>query len=1463
MKNLLKHIASFFLLSVSLIALSSPVYAQTPGGTQIVNISSATFRYLDGSKDSVKSDPATIIVEAWGALSLNKTVSRISAANGDTVQFKIVVSYTGGLGASNVVVTDTVPSLFTVLSASRGTVNGNIVSWNAGRIIASTPDSITITAVVKDTTTGTYPVTNTAVATDSIGTVLRSSASLTLSIIKSESCRLTLNKSKDKLIANGQQWAVIRANITDTLGVPKPNGTPVLFKADIGTFSNGKDTVTKYSLNGFAVDSLNADITSSQYVRSKVTVTLLSVCNISDTIGVEFYPGAITGVVMDNVTKKFYKNAFVRLIDSVQNVVIDTYVTKADGKFFMFVPKTATYRVDVSAADKFALDNTVTTYVNVDIKGTVTNIIPNKNSISGTVYYWISNNPIYIPNMPIELIDISNGENGAVTRKAKETAGAILQSVTDSRGVYKFEDIKPGTYQVILGASELNGTATITIPEQGYYILNGNIPVELTSNPTIEKSGTPTAILGDTVEYRINVRNPNKFNVTNTTVKDSLQPDMQFVSASNNGTYNAAEHSVVWNLGNIDSSYKNTLSVKVRVKNSSSASTLVNTAILKASEILPISDTAATKITRINSLAIVKTANKDSIRLGDTLQYRIAVKNNGNTPLPNVTMVDTVDAQKFDVLLVSSNATFQNGIVSMTKDTLNAGDSVIVSIRVLVKETSVAGFINRAYAQSGLTPRQISSVVTPWQENIGPNTALLLINKFVSRDTVVNGDTIKYIIRIKNAGTKNLTNVVVTDTLPKQVTKNTVLYANGTIDNNILTYYAGTLPVNAVDSVVIVSVVAGSPYVPEQVKNRAYVRANEYPLQKAEATFISLIGKLDKLLLHKSVSSATVFTGDSLTYVVRVTNVSNRKLSNIVIKDPVPFQLENIRALDANTTSRSLAKISIIPFRESGLTAKDSLQLNGSVVVFKKDSIDVGEVDSFYVKTTVRLDRPNFELILNTAYATSAQTPEIIAQAVTLVQPRVTKTFKMELTKHVSKDTVHIGDTMSYVIRLKNTSVETLTNIALVDTLPVQIIKPRVSSNASVSGNRVIFSRNSLAPGQSDSIFVTGQLDPYAVHDGEYVLNYAFAHSTESEEQTAYALFTAKTDPACRIELIATPDKIVGNGRSKAFIQVNLTNTLGYPKPDGTPVVLTTTVGEFTNGQSMRVLYSKDGKVTDSLRATVAGNNLVNAMAIASADDGQGCKAKDTINIVFYPGAIEGIVVDHRTQRPVLGAYVRAYSKTTDSLIGEMVTKADGYYLFPVAKTDSFRVLITTMNEFNREVTVETSVKVNVSGNGDSPTPNQNSVSGAVYYLVSHEPVAAANIGVRLQVINPLPKKSLSGAGDVLATIDSVFTDSTGTFKFDQIPAGRFRLTLIHPSVEGSMEFVNSGNGTYVINANIAVTLNPNILFDKSGPSRISLSDTASYKISVKNTGTLSTTNTVVIDSLHWSMKFVSANGGG
>lgn len=1163
MRNFRQHIAFWFALAALFCAAGVKSYAQTPEGTPIDNTASLKFQYFNGTKDSVSSNLARVIAEGFGNVSLVKSASDSSVTVGDTVYFKIVIGFVGTSSASNVVVSDTVPSFYQVVSATRGSLSGSILQWNVGTINSSFKDSVIITAIVKEIFPGNYTGANRAVAIDSTGKV----------------------------------------------------------------------------------------------VTSVVPISIV--------------------------------------VPAAPDAVLDKLVS----------------------ADTLRLGD----YVRYTIRAQNTGNIPLSN---------------------VSIID---------------TLPSVLQFVSASRS-----DVRNNRGVVTLTQDSLQIKDTITF----------EIVTRLVQIPAEKKP------------------------ITN----------LAYLSAEANPPSPAADKP----------------NEALKVKRGSATILLARAA-------------AASSVISFNpSMSIQKLSSKDSVGIGDTLTYSIVAKNTGDAPLISVVIKDTINSEFLNIISVSSNASFSGTVISSVKDTIQIGDSAVVNITAAVLKKSSAGIANTAYVQSSFTPLIKDSVVVQFKSD--PNIHFLQLTKIASRDSAVNGDSVKYLITFKNTGTAKLNNVFISDTLPAALSKNVVLYNKGNISGNIVQYYRSVMQAGETDSVVIVSVVNGDAFLSQSIVNTAYGISDQTPQVSSSAMINTIVSPVYKLSLTKSVSSPTAFTGDSIRYTIKVANAGNRLLTHIALRDTVPFQIVNLSVINGT--------------------------LSGKVVTYHRDTLLVGAIDSIIINGTILDDRPNQETILNTVLGQTDQTKEQIAQVVFLSTPKSATPSDLKIDKFVSKDTVFIGDTLKYKIRLTNTGTAALTNVALVDTLPVQIIPTSVSANASLNGRVVTFTKPVLAAGETDSITIVGQLS-VDIHEYEIVLNRAFAKADQVTEITANALFTSKNDPACRLIISAKPNKVIGNGKSASYIEVKLTNTLGLPKPDGTPVLLTTTVGTFSNGQSSRVLYSQNGFVSDSLRAVITGNVISTAFAVASADDGQGCHDQDTVQIIFFPGAIEGTVIDQRTQQPVEGALVKAYSLTTDSLVGSMTTLSDGYYLIPVAKTDSFRVTITSINEFGQEVTVTTTVTVTVSGGGDPPTPNKNSVSGAVYFLTSHQPVAANKIKVLLQAVSPggLNTSIRTTLADI--TVDSTVTDTLGFFKFDNIPSGQFRLTLSHPSVSGNLLFTNSGNGQYIINANIAVTLNPNIVFSKSGPSQALPNDTATYHISIRNNGNLSTTNTIVIDTLHPMMKFVSATGGG
>jgi uncharacterized repeat protein (TIGR01451 family) len=1162
MRKFRHHIAFWFTLAALCCAAGMKSYAQTPAGTPIDNTASLKFHYLDGSKDSVTSNLTRVITEAFGELVFTKSASRASATVGDTVFFKIVVSFVGTASASNVVVTDTVPSFYQVLSTTRGSISNSIVQWHVGTITAAVKDSVIITAVVKDIYPGNYSGMNRAVAVDSTGKVVVSTAPVSI----------------------------------------------------------------------------------------------------------------VVPAVPDAILEKEVSADTLRLGDFLRYVV--------RGKNTGNIPLSAV---------------------------AITDTLPNE-----------------------------------------------LQFISASRADVRHQN---GIVTLLQDSLQIKDSLSFEIVTRLIRITDVTKPIKNLAYLTAEAN--PPSLVSDAKRF---------------TSKIALN-----------------------------------------------ASTIL---IARAAA-------ASAAITFNPSMSVKKLSSKDSVGIGDTLTYSIVAKNTGDAPLLSVVVKDTLSSDYFNILSVSHNAVRSGNVITSSIDTIHIGDSSVVTITASVTKKLAGGFINRAFGQSSFTPWVHDSVVVKYKSG-GPNAASLMLVKTASRDSAANGDSVKFVITFKNDGNQTLNNVFITDTLPTTLVKNVVLYNKGIISGNIVQYYRSVLSKGELDSVVIVSVVNGDTFNNQQILNTAYGESDQTVKVSSSALVNTKVTPVHKLTLTKSVSAATVFTGDSIQYTIKLLNSGNRPLSNIHLRDTIPFQITNLTAMNGTLHER--------------------------VVTYHRDTLLIGGIDSIVIKGTILENRPNQETILNTVIGQSDQTKEQIAQVVFVSIPKSFTPSDLKLEKFVSKDTVFIGDTLKYKIRLTNTGAAALTNVSLVDTLPVQIIPTSVSSNALLNGRVVTMTKPVLAAGESDSITIIGQLS-VDIHEYEIVLNRAFAKADQVNEVTANALFTSKNDPACRLIISARPNKVIGNGKSASYIEVKLTNTIGLPKADGTPVLLTTTVGTFSNGQSSRVLYSQNGLVSDSLRAVITGNVISTAFAVASADDGQGCHDQDTVQIIFFPGAIEGTVIDQRTQQPVEGAVVRAYSLTTDSLVGSVTTPADGYYLIPVAKTDSFRVTITSVNEFGQDVTVTTTVTVTVSGSGDPPTPNKNSVSGAVYFLTSHQPIAATKIKVLLQAVTPGGLNIRSAAADI--TLDSTTTDTLGFFKFDNIPSGQFRLALSHPSVSGNLTFTNSGNGQYIINANIAVTLNPNIIFSKNGPTQAAPNDTATYRITIRNNGNLSTTNTTVIDTLHPLMKFVSATGGG
>ena len=152
-------------------------------------------------------------------------------------------------------------------------------------------------------------------------------------------------------------------------------------------------------------------------------------------------------------------------------------------------------------------------------------------------------------------------------------------------------------------------------------------------------------------------------------------------------------------------------------------------------------------------------ANGEAYVLGETIQYKVTVVNNGNVTLENVTVDDSlVDLQENTIASLAPGAkeTFEYSYV-VTEEDIKAGN---------VTNAVTAGGTGQGETEEPEEPKSEDEVVTP----VEPENPSVEVNKTVT-NTPANGtayalgEAIDYSVIVKNTGNVTLTNITVEDSL--------------------------------------------------------------------------------------------------------------------------------------------------------------------------------------------------------------------------------------------------------------------------------------------------------------------------------------------------------------------------------------------------------------------------------------------------------------------------------------------------------------------------------------------------------------------------------------------------------------------------------------------------------------------------------------------------------------------------
>jgi|GEM_PF-1704844 len=427
---------------------------------------------------------------------------------------------------------------------------------------------------------------------------------------------------------------------------------------------------------------------------------------------------------------------------------------------------------------------------------------------------------------------------------------------------------------------------------------------------------------------------------------------------------------------------------------------ILNTAIISADNLAPRQVGVSLEVLAVPRLSITKSIIGSPVNTGEEFAIVLEVTNSGNVDLTNVMVSDDF------------------GQISRSFALLPVGQSEVVNSTFSFPLSTIPGvYTNRAVAQSDQTsPTEAFADVTVIA------TPLLGLAKSANRSTAAPGQSVQFTIVLTNNGNVPLANLLVTDALLGL----SVTVPSLAVGSSETLPFSFTVPVDSLIGTSIVNLVtAESPAI---------------GIQQAEFVVTVVPAGLS---ISKQPQSSLVSPGETVNFILTVSNLLSEEQTNIELSDPLLGYNETIAILPVGASI-----VRNVPFTIPASTITNTVISNISQVL-------------------------------------SDQTPVQRAAAELIVSPFPPSPAFLTVHKIPDRNSASPGQTIIYAIEISNTGESPATNVVVSDTpigfttvvpiiaprsklfLSVPFILPQNSRIGSVSSNIVtVVADNAPAPNE-------------------------------------------------------------------------------------------------------------------------------------------------------------------------------------------------------------------------------------------------------------------------------------------------------------------------------------------------------------------------------------------------------------
>ncbi|MFJ8215455.1 cell surface protein [Bacillus cereus] len=964
-------------------------------------------------------------------LSLTKSTNKQFANIGDAIGYTILIANSGNTPATNVQITDPLPT-GTILTSGSVFLNGSLQNVNSlvGFSLGTIPAGATFTLSFQVTVINIpaqNPITNNAFisylytvnpALPPISKIATSN-SVTTAI---RNANLSVIKSVDKSFAevgdtltytfalsNNGNAAANNTLLSDTLA----NGTSFVSNSII---VNGvpQPSITPSNIN---IGSINANSTIS--ASFQVTVTNIPNPNpISNnaSISYNFIVDPNSSPVNQSTTST---TTFTQVNDA--NIISSKTVDRA----FATVGDILTYTVILTNAGSVSADNP--TFVDTNPAGTT--FIPNTFLINGILQ---SNAD---PNVGVPLPSIP--ANGSLTVSYQVTVTSLPTqnpTINSSSTQYSFI-LNPGDPPTI--ETSLSNTVSTQINLANVVIVK---QVDLT-----------IADVGQPITYTIALANPGNTSANNVVVTDILPPGTTLVPNSifiGGALQLGADPSVGLQVGTIPAGGITTIVFQISANSLPLPNPVQNSAALQYSFIadpnLPAVVRNATSnivSTQINTANIVATklTSTNFADVDDVITYTTILTNNGNIAASNVTFTDIIPA---GTIFIPNTVTI-NGVPiananpanSIFIGTIGANSSRTVAFQISVPSIPT---LNPITNQSGTTFQYTYDPSKPAvMQMVASNTVQTTINnatiaatKSADKQFANVNDIITYTTTLTNSGNTLASNVKFTDVIPNGTSfiPNSVTVNGNTLSNVNPANGIAIDPINPnTNTTILFQVQVNSIPNPNPIPNQSnttyqYVVNPNLPPASANTLSNVITTQINNatIVATKSVNTPTAAIGDIVTYTIAVTNTGNIPASATVLTDGLGAGASFIQN---SVTINNVPQPGLDP--SLGVHLADISPGDTVFITFQAQILAIPPSGTLTNNALV-----NYEYTVN-----PNQSPAVSSTITnTTVTPIIDAT--LSINKTVNSTFATIGDTLTFTSTITNSGNTTANNVIFTDVIP-------------------------------------------------------------------------------------------------------------------------------------------------------------------------------------------------------------------------------------------------------------------------------------------------------------------------------------------------------------------------------------------------------------------------------------------